>query len=251
MAAELPLADVDAVVGVGGDGTLNEIIGGLLARRESPPPLGVIPLGTANVIARELGIPLNDDAAIARIIATAQPTHIHVGSANGQAFVQMAGCGFDARVVAHVSLRLKRHVGRLAYVWQTLAEAARNTPSRYAVRIDGRDHDAASVVIANGRFYGGPFVAVPNARLTAPTLFVCLLGGARRRDVLRYGWGLVSGRLSQFHDVRIVEGRHVEVESKLPADAHGVVQADGDIATALPLRVSLHDRTLPVLAAPA
>ena len=195
--------------------------------------------------------PLDDAAAVARIIATAQPTPIYVGTANGHAFLQMASVGFDARVVEHVNLRLKRRIGPLAYVLQSLAEALHNRPATYDVEVDGRAFQAATVVLANGRHYGGPYTCASEARLTKPTLLACLFSGNRRRDVIRYGWGLLSGRLPKFHDVRIVEGRQFKVASRRREDANGPVQADGEILARLPLQVSLLERTLPVLAAPA
>ncbi len=251
IAAEAPLDAVDAVISAGGDGTLNEVVNGLVERDDTPPPVGLLPLGTANVVARECGLPLDDPAALARIIATAPATPVYVGSANGHAFLQMAGVGFDARVVENVNLGLKRRVGPLAYVVQSLAEAFRHRPTTYRVDVDGQTFEAASVVVANGRHYGGPYVCAREARLTKPTLFACLLAGNRRWDVIRYGWGLLSGRLPKFHDVKIVEGRQFTVESRQAEESHGPVQADGEILARLPLRVSLLDRTLPVLAAPA
>ncbi|HKY94843.1 MAG TPA: diacylglycerol kinase family protein, partial [Kiloniellales bacterium] len=109
--------DYDALVVAGGDGTINEAINGLLQRLPGAPalPLGVLPLGTANVLACELGLPLTPERAAAVILA-GQRRLVSLGEANGRAFALMVGVGFDAAVVAGISPRLKRLLRQGAYV---------------------------------------------------------------------------------------------------------------------------------------
>ncbi len=102
----------DVVAVAGGDGTINEAVNGLYGSRV---PLAVIPLGTANVVAAELCMPL-DPAAIAEVIAGSTVQDIYLGTANGRRFVMMAGVGFDARVVEAIPARVKRALGKGAYV---------------------------------------------------------------------------------------------------------------------------------------
>ncbi len=247
IASEVDLAGIEAVVAAGGDGTLNEIVNGLLARADVPPPLGLIPVGTASVVARELAVPLNNVSDVARIILNATPTPIHLGRANGRAFVQMVGVGFDADVVEGVDLDFKRRFGRSAYVWQTLVEASRHRRRALSVETDGRRRAATSVVILNGRYYGGPYICAKNARLTEPGLHAFLLRRSGRVDNLRYGWGMLSGRLARFPDVEVIKGRHFHIESEVARTPPEPVQGDGDVIARLPLDVDLHKRTLSVL----
>ena len=105
-------SDTFDVVAAGGDGTINEVANGLAGK---DLPLAIVPLGTANVLAVEIGMPLRA-RRIARAIACGDVRSVHVGMVNGRRFLMMAGVGFDAHVVANVNPRLKRAFGKLAYV---------------------------------------------------------------------------------------------------------------------------------------
>jgi YegS/Rv2252/BmrU family lipid kinase len=238
-AASLTAEDCDVVVAAGGDGTINEVANGLANAPGSVPPLAIIPLGTANVLAQEIGLRGNP-RAIARAIAGRARMTVHLGEANGRYFVMMAGVGFDAHVVANVDLTLKRRTGKIAYVVETLVQGLRYGFPRCRVTIDGQTHDACSVVVCNGRHYGGPFVAAPKASLAEPAFEVCLLQKGGYRHVLRYAAALVMGRLSSLPDVQILTGRtlRIEGEAGLP------VQGDGDIIATLPVDISVAERTL-------
>ncbi len=240
------LSMFDAVIAAGGDGTLNEVVKGLVGRAEPFPPVGVVPLGTANVVARECGIPLRDDTAVAQIILTANPVPIHVATANDNILVQMAGVGFDARIVAGISLGLKKRFGAFAYAWQSLVEFMGNPQRTYTVRANGEAYEAASLIVANGKHYAGSFITSADARLTEPSLHFCLFEGRRRLDLLRYGWGLLRGTLARFPDVQIIRCKAARVESVLPIGREPI-QCDGDVAGALPLDVRLHPKTVAIL----
>ena len=227
MAANASSDMFDVVVAAGGDGTINEVANGLAG---NDLPLAIVPLGTANVLAAEIGMPLSA-RRIARAIACGEARSVHVGTVNGRHFLMMAGVGFDAHVVANVNPRLKRAFGKLAYVVETLVGLFRFPYRRYRVTIDGATHDAASVVIANGHYYAGRFTCAPQARLDDPALHVCLFERSGPFSVLRYGWGLVAGRLHRLRDVRVVSGYGVRIEGATGEP----VQCDGDITGKLPL----------------
>lgn len=238
-AATLTADDCDVVVAAGGDGTINEVANGLANAPGPVPPLAIIPLGTANVLAQEIGLRGNP-RDVARAIAGRSRMTVHLGEANGRYFVMMAGVGFDAHVVANVDLSLKRRTGKIAYVVETLVQGLRYGFPRCRVTVDGQTHDACSVVVCNGRHYGGPFVAAPKASLAEPAFEVCLLEKGGYRHVIRYGAALVMGRLSSLPDVQILTGRtlHIEGEAGLP------VQGDGDIIATLPVEIRVAERTL-------
>lgn len=222
---------IDLIAAAGGDGTINEIVNGLRGQNIA---LGLIPLGTANVLADEIGLRRHADT-IARTLATGPLRNIHVGEANGRRFVMMAGAGFDADVVNAVSLPLKKKLGPLAYVWQTAKQAFTDSYAGCDVTIDGAAYRTTSAVICNGRHYGGPFVAAPQAAVTDDLLHVILLKGRGWFSVARYSAALVMGLLPRLPDVEIVAGRQISVM----AQGARPVQADGDIITALPLQVSV------------
>lgn len=238
----LAAKDYDVVVAAGGDGTINEVANGLIKAAGPIPPLAIIPLGTANVLAQEIGL-RGQPAAIAEAIIGGERQRVHLGKANGRHFIMMAGVGFDAHVVANVDLALKRHTGKIAYVLETLVQALRYGFPSCRVTIDDKSFDARSVVICNGRHYGGPFVAAPEASLGTPAFEVCLLERGGWTHVLRYGAALVLGRLSSLPDVRILSGRVVRIDGQkgLP------VQGDGDIIATLPVEVVVAPETLDLI----
>ncbi|GAB4365060.1 MAG: diacylglycerol kinase family lipid kinase [Kiloniellaceae bacterium] len=228
----------DLVVAAGGDGTINEVVNGLIGLGGAAPPLAVLPLGTANVLAAELGLGL-DPAQIARVIAEGPVRSVSLGRAEaangeGRAFSLMAGAGFDARVVAGIDLRVKRLIGKGAYLLGGLYQMALKKPPPLTVTVDGRPYQAASVVVSNARFYGGRYLLAPAARLDDPLLHVCLFRHGDTCNVLRYALALQRGRLAQERGFQIVTGRDIRIEG----DPGAPLQADGDIIARLPVRIS-------------
>jgi diacylglycerol kinase (ATP) len=228
--ARAALPGVIAVV-AGGDGTANEAANGLLAAGGGE--LAVIPLGTANVLAAELGI--LDIASAAGVAAAGSLLTYRPGLANGRGFLMMAGAGFDAHVVAGVSPRLKRLFGKGAYVAETLRQLLEFRFPRYRVTIDGATHEAASVIVARGHFYGGRFVVAPEARLDSDELHVCLFRRGGRLRTIGYALALALGRLHRLADVEIIRGRKIVIEGP-PGDP---VQGDGDLIGCLPVTIEL------------
>lgn len=234
-----------AVIAVaGGDGTINEVVNGLSRRREAGPALGIVPLGTANVLAHELGLGFSA-AALAQTLTAGREILMQPGEASGagrtRQFSLMAGAGFDAKVVAGVSAPLKRRLGRAAYVWRSLVEARRYRPVRYAVEIDGVRHEAASVIVTHGRLYAGPYVVAPDAALGLPLLHVCLFERWGRSQTLRFGLALLLGRLPRTSGYRVIAGHDIRVSvvSDAGEERRQPVQIDGDDALTLPVSIAL------------
>jgi YegS/Rv2252/BmrU family lipid kinase len=245
-AREADPAAHDLVVAAGGDGTINEVINGLVAQagpgRQAEVPLAVLPLGTANVLAAELGLDLVP-AHIARSIARGPVQPVSLGRANsaagadesgGRVFSLMAGAGFDARVVAGIDLRLKRLLGKGAYVIEGFYQMSRRKPPPLRITVDGRDYEAASVVVSNARFYGGRYLLAPAANLAEPLLHVCLFRHGDTLNILRYAVALQHGGLEENERFRIVTGRDI----RITGDPGAPLQADGDIIARLPVTIS-------------
>lgn len=231
LAAALTPAEAEALVVAGGDGTINEAANGLLANEAGGRtlPLGVLPLGTANVLAAEIGL-RGDPASVVRCLLRGRSRPVALGRVNGRHFVMMAGVGFDAHVVARVNLRLKRGFGKLAYVAETLRQFLRYDFPLFRVEVDGRVFAAASAVVANGHYYGGRFVMAPDALLEATELDVVLFRRAGRLHALKYAAALVLGLLPRLPDVEIHKGRRI----RITGPAEDPVQADGDVIASLP-----------------
>ncbi|MEO5337260.1 MAG: diacylglycerol kinase family lipid kinase [Magnetospirillum sp. WYHS-4] len=233
-------ADFDLVAVAGGDGTLSEAANGLAASG-SGLPLAVVPLGTANVLAHEIGMPFDADG-IARVLATGTPRPVYPGIANGRLFLQMAGIGFDAHAVAAVSLPLKRRLGKAAYILAVLKVLARPFAT-CRIEVDGKTFEAASAIVAKGHFYGGRFVFCPGARLEAGTLEVCLLPRTGILNFLRYLTAFGLGAVHRLSDVRVVRGRRLRIEGPTGEP----VQGDGDLLTTLPLTIEVRDEPLALI----
>jgi YegS/Rv2252/BmrU family lipid kinase len=234
MARQIRAQQCDVLVAAGGDGTINEVVNGLLQNPDRDHlQMGVIPMGTANVAALELGLG-KKIRQIAHTLAYGVPHPVHPAQANGRAFVMMAGIGIDAQVVDQVKLGLKRKIGALAYVWETLNQARNYRYAPCEVILDGVSHTAVAAVICNGSRYGGPFVAAKGADLSLPEVHVCLLKRPGILNVLRYAVWLGMGRLDRLPDVDVVAASRVQVSG--PDNAP--VQADGDVIARLPLDIT-------------
>jgi diacylglycerol kinase (ATP) len=229
----------DALVVAGGDGTINEAVNGIGDRAM---PLGIVPLGTANVLAAELDLPRTPEA-LAERIAFGRPVPLFAGIANGRRFAMMAGIGFDARVVEGIDLGLKRRTGKAAYVASALLCLMRLRPQQYEVEIDGVTASAASLVIAKGHYYGGRFVVASGARLDEPLFEVALFERGSRYDVLRYAAALGANRIAALPDTKVLRGRRIRVTG--PAGER--VQIDGDIGVSLPLEATIAPEPITVL----
>jgi YegS/Rv2252/BmrU family lipid kinase len=242
LAAEVDPAAFDLVVVAGGDGTVNETINGL---GRSGLPLAVIPLGTANVLAAEIGL-RTDPATVARCVALGQPRPIALGAANGRRFILMAGAGFDAHVVDEVSVPVKRWLGKGAYVLSMLRQLLVSDFPEYEVRTDNTVHHAASVIVANARHYGGRFVSAPAASLESDTLQVCLFERGGRLAAIGYALALVTGRLPEVASYRLIEARRIEVRGR-PGEP---LQGDGDIIGRLDATIEVLPKALDLVYPP-
>jgi diacylglycerol kinase (ATP) len=235
-----PRSAAGLLVIAGGDGTINEAVNGLLsAGGDGASSMALVPLGTANVLANEIGL-ATAPAAVARTIAGGASVRAYVGVANGRCFTAMAGAGFDAHVVANVSPRLKRLFGKGAYVVESLRQLWRFPFPRYRVTVDGQSYDAASVIVAKGHFYGGRYVCAPDARLDRPEFHVCLFERGGRWNAIRYALALALGRLPGLADFRVLRGRVVTIDGPVGDP----VQGDGDVIAHLPVRVEIAPQPL-------
>jgi len=226
----------DLVVAAGGDGTINEVVNGLAG---GALPLAILPMGTANVLAAEIG--LGQTAKdVAAAILEGEITPIHLGEANGRRFTLMAGIGLDADVVATVDLGLKRRTGKFAYAVATAMRWFEYRKRRFRILIDGVVHEAAAAVIANGHFYAGRFVCAADAKLTDPRLHVCLFEKPGRWQALYYMAALFGGFLGRLKTYRVVAANEIRVLD----ETSNPVQGDGDIITRLPVDIRVAAETV-------
>ena len=206
LAGNAARAGLGMVVAAGGDGTIAEVANGLIG---SETALGVIPLGTANVLAKEYRLSTSP-RAIANALAYRRTELLWPGIARLQGrehvFVQMVGLGFDGAVVHGLQPLLKRAIGRGAYVWQSLWESVAYGFPKVRLTIDGKAYEASSVVVSKGRLYGGPYLLAPNAAPTQPGFQVALFETPGTFAALLSGAALPLGLLPRCPGVRVIAG---------------------------------------------
>jgi diacylglycerol kinase (ATP) len=231
------------VVAAGGDGTIAEVAAGLAGSRTA---LGVLPLGTANVFAWELGIPILPEAAAAGL-AAARTTCVYPGIArfadgSSRLFVQMLGAGFDAAVVANLDLGLKQRIGRGAYVWQAVRQLSRYGFPMLRVSFADGEALASSVIVSNGRLYAGRHVLAPAADMARSGFEVALFRGAGPWAAAAYGAALPMNLLPRMPGVTLRHATRLRIEG-----AGVAVQADGDPAGQLPVDIQAAPEPLRVM----
>jgi diacylglycerol kinase (ATP) len=232
------------VVAAGGDGTIAEVANGLIG---SATALGVIPLGTANVLAKEYRLSTSP-RAIANALAYKRTALLWPGIARLEGrehvFVQMVGLGFDGAVVHGLQPLLKRAIGRGAYAWQSVWESVAYGFPKLHLTVDGQAFEAASVVVSKGRLYGGPYMLAPNAAPTQPGFQVALFENPGTFAALLSGAALPLGLLPRCPGVRVVAGSQVEFAA---GDGPIMTQSDGDALKGTPLMVINASSPIPIV----
>ena len=238
LAAEAVKEGFASVIAAGGDGTVNEVVNGIAGTGVS---LGILPVGTMNVFATELGLPCNDLAKCWEAIVAGEIREVDLPIANGHHFAQLGGIGLDAQVVQETSWDLKRHLGPLSYVL-SIAHVAARKPPRLTIECDGRTREGSFVLIGNGRFYGGPFVIFRNASIDDGLLDVIIFKNISYIDIARYLHGIIFGIHPTMPDVEYFQTREVTVRSPDSVP----VEVDGEVIGNVPVTFGFSPRKLRV-----
>ena len=220
----------DAVVAVGGDGTVRALAKAVGA--DASVPIGVIPAGTGNVLARELPLP-STPIAVAQMLLDGPETEIPGAMAGNEPFFLMTGVGFDGEVIAALDLELKRRIGKAAYVWPILKATFRK-PRTFEVNVDGEVHTASWLVVAKASRYAGSFLITRGASVRKAELFAVLFQATSRFGRLLEMIALGLGLHHRLPGVKVLPCRVVSVSE--PGHA---VQIDGDEDGETPVTVEL------------
>lgn len=219
----------DAVIAVGGDGTANESINGIIDKNVT---LGLLPIGGSNVLARELGMPMNLVEA-ARVIVRRNKRLIDLGWINGRYFSMMASCGYDAYAISRTNLKVKKFLRRYAYLWAGIKDFLGYSPTEIDLILDkGRVVEKGTfVVISNTHFYGGTHQMAPFAEVDDGFLDVCIYQGKTQIGLVRFALRMIWKQHLNMKNVRYYRVRHVELDSQKKT----LVQVDGDPLGELPM----------------
>ncbi len=244
IAKEAVLTDPDLILVAGGDGTINEVANGMVF---SHVPLGVLPAGTANVLATELGIG-NKAAAAARSIREWAPERISIGqihtSLGSRYFLLMAGIGLDAHIVYEMNPRVKASLGKVAYWLGGFSRVGRPV-AQFDTALNGKTQRAGFVLASRVKNYGGDLTIARNASLFEHDFEVIVFEGRNAFRYLTYFMGVLIGTLGSFNGVTIERAQSFEVRSC--EDERVYVQVDGEFAGRLPAQVEIIDSALTLL----
>ena len=235
-----------AVVAAGGDGTVNEVMNGLVGTQTA---LGVLPLGTVNIWAREMGLSM-DMLKAAASLAKSELTQIDVGRAGNRYFLLMAGIGFDAAVTATISLAEKRRLGVIAYIKQAIQVAWNFRGVRLKLRIDGKRvrGKILMVIVGNSQLYGGVVKFTAHATIDDGLLDICVIKGQGMLSAPRRLISIFARHYNRDPLVQYFQGRQIDIRGQrgkaLP------VQVDGDYLGKTPMSFQVVPHSLWILVPP-
>ncbi|MGA3168375.1 MAG: diacylglycerol kinase family protein [Terriglobia bacterium] len=251
---------VDLVLVCGGDGTINEVINGLAPSRI---PLGILPGGTANILARELRLP-HSPVGAARQLPRWSSRRIALGrarwggtpspeeSSNPAAdafcryYASVAGIGFDAHIVYKLSAQLKVGFGVAGYVMEAFRQLLRYPFPIFSCRLDGHERQGTFAVVHRTRLYAGWLHLAPSADLFAPRLAVCSFSSRSRGRYLVYALAVLARQHLRLHDVQLEQGAQVVCTAGDSASAIRF-ELDGELVGALPVTFDIVPDALTLL----
>jgi YegS/Rv2252/BmrU family lipid kinase len=231
----------ERVVAAGGDGTIHEVVNGLAGTETT---LGLLPIGTVNVFAMELGLPSNNLDLCWNIIEGDHTRLIDLPSANDKYFVQLAGVGLDAQVVQETSAALKRNFGPLSYLISAAQIAARKPPRLIVESPDTAVEEGSFILIGNGRRYGGPFPFFKQAVIDDGLLDVIIFKQLGYLDIINY-----LQKVFFSSEIRLPEVEYFQTERiRITSEQEVPVELDGELVGNCPVDFQMRERRLRVLA---
>ena len=228
------------IVAAGGDGTINEIVNGIAGQDVT---LGLLPLGTMNVFATELGLPVGNLADCWKIIEQNRTHRVDLPRANRKHFVQLAGVGLDAQAVKETSRAFKRSFGPLSYLISAVQIASRTPP---VLKIESEESvatEASFVLVGNGRLYGGRFPFFKQAVMDDGLLDVIVFKRLNYVDIIRYLQDVVFTPQISSPEVEYFQTKRVRVSSEEIVP----VEIDGELVGNCPVEFKIRAGGLRVL----
>ena len=242
IAQDLIKQPLDLLAVCGGDGTINEVASCI---PQSPFPIAVLPAGTANVLARELGLPLDPIRAL-QIALKRMICRVDLGGLEGgsnRRFLFVAGVGYDAYVVSRVRPKLKRRLGKAAFVIEAVRGLRDYSFPEFQVVVDNRTFTATSCLACNTRSYGGGLKFSPEADMTDGLLDVLIVQGRHTFELAHFLLLSWLGKTATHDWVHRLQIRSLKING--PAEV--LVQTDGELAGHLPINISLDNLVFPLI----
>jgi diacylglycerol kinase (ATP) len=239
MARESAIAGADAVVAVGGDGTMSEVADGVAG---SATRLAFVPHGTGNVFAREFSLPASVEGCL-DLLSSGKTISVRMAKANDRRFVLLASAGFDAEVVERMNPRQKNLLGIAAYVLCGARHFLRSQPTLWIEFPDRERVEAQAVFVVRGKKYGGNVTIAPGGDITGETLQVIALLRKGRWSIAKFVLDALRGKHTASRHVLVRESPSLFVRSAIPS----ACQVDGEYLGPLPVRFSVTDVLLRVV----
>jgi diacylglycerol kinase (ATP) len=240
LAAALAKQGYDHIIAAGGDGTVNGVINGT---GTADVLLSVLPLGTMNVFAYELGMRSSQLKKCWETIQLGRTRTVDLVLANENHFVQLAGVGLDAMTVQATDLQMRKTIGPVSYLLSAAKVIGRPAPALRLQFEDNSESAGCFVLIGNGRFYGGPFTLFQNARNDDGLLDLLIFKHQSYLDIFRYLQGVLIGNHTDLPDIEYRQVRSVQVVSDEPIP----LELDGDVAGSTPVQFQIAPRRLQVI----
>jgi len=228
------------IVAAGGDGTVNQVANGLAGRKAA---LGVLPMGSVNVFAMELGLPLYNLRRCWDIIEDTNIRQIDLPIANGRYFVQLAGVGLDAQVVKETSLAFKRSFGPLSYLISAAQIAARQPPKLFIESEETSVEEGSFVLVGNGRLYGGPFPFFKHAIIDDGLFDVVVFKRLGYLEIVKYLQDVVFSSDIKVPEIEYFQTRQLRITSEQDVP----LELDGELAGNCPVDFRIRGKALRVL----
>jgi diacylglycerol kinase (ATP) len=240
----------ELVIVCGGDGTINEVINGIAPAQT---PLAILPSGTANIVARELGLPGRILKA-ARQLPAWQPLRISLGRAAWEEsgihreryFIAVAGIGFDAHIISQLDVPMKHRVGVLAYGWEAVRQTFRYGFPSFKFSTGGVADSATFAVIQRSTRYAGWLEIAPSQGIRSPGFSCCLFKSSDRIRYFRYAIGVLTRTHPRLSDVRLLSGSCVRCTIENPEEAV-YFELDGEMAGRIPVTFDIIPDALTLL----
>ena len=226
--SELVANRVDSLCVAGGDGTINAVIELIVG---TDTKLGVFPTGTMNLFAREMGLPLNNVVECWNVIENGETKEIDVFKAGNSIFVQVAGVGFDAKIIEETSWENKKRFGRFSYLLSAFNVASQKAPRVLVTVEDEEPIEGAFVLIGNGSLYGPALKVFSKAKNDDGLLDVMVFDKQNPAEIIKYVSSIALGMSDKANGIQYLQAREIRVtsESSVP------VEVDGELAGNTPI----------------
>lgn len=237
--------EYDIIIAAGGDGTIIEVISGII---NSKSKLGIIPYGTGNMLANNLGIPATNISKAIEIILEGYTQKIDIGKINNRYFAFMAGCGFDAKIIDETSREKKKKYGLLAYFLEGFLQVFNTKCASFKIKLDNKKvikTRALTVIIANSaNIIGNIFSLAPQALPSDGLLDIIIISPKQSIDYVPLLWGILTRQFDKnSNKIRYYQAKEIEIKCK----PNILVQADGDIIDKTPIKIQVIPQAINIL----